>query len=90
MTGVQTCALPIYLLWREGRLGFERTTLAEAAQEFERYNAMPITFAESSIGEKRVTGLFSATDPIGFAKAIALSMDLKAEVRADSIILSQS
>jgi transmembrane sensor len=75
------------LLWREGRLSFESETLANAVVEFNRYNRTAIVLASEDIGKRHVTGLFSATDPQGFAEAIALSMDLKARSIEKQIVI---
>jgi transmembrane sensor len=77
------------LLWREGRLSFESETLANAVAEFNRYNRTVIILADKDIGEKHVTGLFSATDPQGFAQAIALSMDLGARSKDNRIVIDR-
>lgn len=76
------------LLWREGRLSFESETLANAVAEFNRYNDADIILADEGIGERRVTGLFSATDPHGFAQAIALSMDLTTRTDGRQIVIA--
>jgi transmembrane sensor len=75
------------LLWREGRLSFESETLANAIAEFNRYNRTAIILADQDIGSRHVTGLFSATDPQGFAKAIALSMDLSTRSDEKQIVI---
>lgn len=76
------------LLWREGRLSFERSTLVSAAAEFNRYNSVRITFTDPAIGRRRVTGLFAASDPRGFADAVALTMGLGVKTIGRTIILS--
>ncbi|SEJ16427.1 FecR family protein [Sphingobium sp. AP50] len=75
------------LLWREGRLSFESETLANAVAEFNRYNRTAIILADQDIGKRHVTGLFSATDPQGFAQAIALSMDLNTRSNGNQILI---
>lgn len=75
------------LAWREGRLAFEGETLAEAADQFARYSDTRIVIADRTLAAERITGLFQANDPIGFAQAIASSFDLRAEIGAGEVRL---
>jgi len=59
--------------------------LRDAAREFARYNSIRIVIEDPEVAGRTVTGLFSANNPIGFAQAVASSMDLKAEVASDSV-----
>jgi len=67
------------LAWREGRIAFDNETLKDARDEFSRYSDIQIIIAPSLEG-KTITGLFVSTDPVGFARAAALSLDLRSEV----------
>lgn len=75
------------LAWREGRIAFQGETLAEAAMQFQRYSDIRIVFADPAIADERITGLFQANDPVGFARAVATSFDLKADVGENQIRL---
>jgi transmembrane sensor len=74
------------LMWREGLLSFEGETLAEALDEFSRYSRQKVVL-QGAVARERVSGLFSATDPAGFAKAIAIGLKLKLKKENDTIIL---
>ncbi len=78
------------LFWREGKIGFSDATLAAAAAEFARYNDGEIVIPDPEVAQQRVTGLFVATDPKGFAEAVATSFGLQARVDGDRIILTPS
>jgi transmembrane sensor len=67
------------LAWREGRIAFDNQTLKDAQEEFARYSDIRIVI-DPSLENRTVTGLFVTTDPVGFARAAALSLDLRAEV----------
>ena len=67
------------LAWREGLIAFEGESLAEAAQEFARYSDTRIVIDDPAVARSTITGLFAANDPVGFAQAAALSLDLKAD-----------
>lgn len=75
------------LAWREGMLSFEDATLASAADEFARYSDRRISFADPLLGNETITGLYSANNPRGFARAAALSLGLEVQETADGIQL---
>jgi transmembrane sensor len=76
------------LVWREGMIAFEASTLREAAKEFARYSDKRIVIDDVNVANETVTGLYSAYDPVGFAKAVASSFGLHVEIRADEVRLS--
>jgi transmembrane sensor len=63
------------LAWREGMVAFDGVTVAQAVAELERYNDTRIVVDDPALGRETITGLFSASDPRGFAKAIASSFN---------------
>jgi len=67
-------------------IDLEGLTLAAAAAEFARYGGAPIRVPQQLVAARKVTGLFSASDPAGFARAAALSLGL--EVRSDGNTIS--
>ena len=75
------------LAWREGMLAFQGDTLATAAQRFRRYSEVRIVIDDPALARRRVVGLYSANDPAGFARSVALSLGLVAERRGDAIHL---
>jgi transmembrane sensor len=76
------------LTWREGLLSFDGVSLYEASAEFARYSDTRIIIDDPVIGRKTITGLFSANDPKGFAKAAATSLGLTAQAQGDQVHLS--
>lgn len=76
------------LFWREGKIGFSDATLASAAAEFARYNEVPIVIADPRIASEKITGLFVATDPRGFARAVATSLDLQVRLEPNAIVIA--
>jgi transmembrane sensor len=69
------------LSWQRGLLSFEDVTLAEALREFSRYSDTRVLIDEPAISQLRVVGLYSASDPVGFAKTAAISLGLRFEMR---------
>ena len=88
-TEVDSAAVSREIAWRIGRIAFEGETLNRAASEFARYSQIRIIIDDPQIGAKTITGLFVSNDPIGFAKAAALSLDLRADVGENVIRLSR-
>ena len=68
------------LAWQRGRLSFDDVTLDYALQEFARYSAVRVVIDDPSIASLKVVGLFSASDPVGFARTVAVSLGLRLEM----------
>ncbi len=77
------------LSWSKGLLDFDGATLTEAAATFARYSDQRIIIDDPEIARRSVTGLFSSTNPVGFAEAVALSMNLRTRSEAGAIHLSR-
>jgi transmembrane sensor len=76
------------LAWREGRIAFDNETLANAAREFERYSDVQIRVSPD-LENQTVTGLFVSNDPVGFARAAAISLNLHVEVANREVRISR-
>lgn len=68
------------LIWREGRIVFDRESLATAAAEFVRYSDTRIVIDDPSLRNEEITGSFQATDPVGFARAAAEALRVRVKV----------
>ncbi len=77
------------LSWRKGVLDFDGETLAQVAATFARYSDERIVIDDPDLARRSVTGLFSSTNPAGFAQAIAVSMNLKTRTEPGVIRLSR-
>lgn len=69
------------LAWQRGQLSFEDVTLDYALQEFSRYGAVRVVIDDPSIANLKVVGLYSSSDPVGFARAVSVSLGLRLEMR---------
>ena len=58
------------LAWTQGRIWFDRVTLAEAVAEFNRYNRRQLVIDDPSIAELHIGGAFEATDLDSFVAAL--------------------
>jgi transmembrane sensor len=70
-------------------LSFDDTPLSEAAEAFARYSDRKIRLADMAVGAETVTGLYAANDPEGFARAVALGLDLHVQSAPGGIIVSR-
>lgn len=77
------------LAWREGRIAFDNATLANAAREFARYSDVQIR-VPPDLENQTVTGLFVYNDPVGFARAAAISLNLHVDVTGREVVLARS
>jgi transmembrane sensor len=76
------------LAWQQGMISLDGRTLREAAAEFARYSPKKIIIDDPDLARRTVTGLFSANNPVGFARAVANSMGLTVSIEADTILLA--
>ncbi|MDG2520718.1 FecR domain-containing protein [Caulobacter segnis] len=83
---VAPAVLQANLAWRTGAIVLDGVTLAEAAAEFNRYNARAITVGEAA-RELRVVGVFRAREPEAFARAAAASLAVGVQVHSDAIYI---
>lgn len=75
------------LAWREGKIAFEGERLDQAAAAFARYSNNRIEIADPALAREPVTGLFAASDPAGFSRAIATIFGARVERRGNVILL---
>lgn len=73
------------LAWRDGRIAFEGETLGQAAAEFARYSDIRIVIEDPSLAKEEIAGLYQADDPVGFAQAVALSLNAHAAVNSGEV-----
>jgi transmembrane sensor len=76
------------LAWRDGMLSFGGELLGDAVRAFDRYGATRIVVADPELARQRITGLFKADDPKGFATAIAASFDGVVTSQGETIRIS--
>lgn len=68
--------------WTERRLIFEDTPLSSVAAEFARYSSHAIRIDDAQIAERKINGVFDATDPASLVEF--LRADETLEIRDDS------
>lgn len=65
------------LLWREGRINFERTPLSQALAEFERYGATGLVIKDPAVGALRINGSFNLRQLDAFGKTLPLVLPVR-------------
>jgi len=77
------------LSWREGRLVLDQLTLAQAADEFNRYNRRKLVIADPSVAQMSIGGSFSPSNIDGFARLLEQGFGLHATATPDQITISR-
>jgi len=78
------------LAWRTGWIDLAGETLAEAAEELNRYNTRKLYIDGDALGQERLYGTFRLDDPEGFAASAALSLDADVTSDAENIRLRRA
>jgi transmembrane sensor len=71
------------LTWRDGRLVFHGTSLAEVAADFNRYNSQQLLISDPSVAAIRISGTFKAANVEAFVRLLKDAYGLKVELTAD-------
>lgn len=79
------------LAWREHQLEFKDSSLAEVAQEFNRYNTQQLVIADAETATVAIGGRFSPNNIDGFIRLLESSFGIVAERRnAQTLVLHKS
>jgi transmembrane sensor len=76
------------LSWRQGYLFFDKTTLGDAAAEFNRYNRRKILIEDPSIAAVRISGYFRPTNSTGFAHLVSVEFPITLTEDPDRIVIA--
>jgi transmembrane sensor len=71
------------LTWREGRLVFDGSSLAQVADDFNRYNRQQLLISDPSVAAIRISGTFRASNVEAFVRLLKEAYGLKVESTAD-------
>lgn len=76
------------IAWRQRRLVFREQTLANIAEEFNRYNQLPQIVVEgASVRSRRYGGTFDADDPDSLVQFLTRNGDLHVERSTERIVI---
>jgi transmembrane sensor len=74
--------------WRRGVLVFDTTTLADAAEEFNRYNREKIVVTDPAAAQLTIGGTFPALDVSSFTDVAQDVLGLRVEKHGNDIVIS--
>jgi transmembrane sensor len=77
------------LSWRRGVLVFDKTPLADAAEEFNRYNRLKLVIADPAIASITVDGTFPANNVEAFTDVAQHILALHVVRHGDNIVISR-
>lgn len=78
------------LAWQQGRIEFDRSTLADALEEVNRYSAVPIRLGSPELGAMQVSGSFSTHETAVFLRSLEQGFGLRVQRSGDAWILSSA
>ena len=78
------------LAWREGKIILSDEPLAEAVDEFNRYNRQQIVIVDERIRSARLVGGFEAGEPERFARIVHVVLKVPVRIQAERIEIGAS
>ena len=78
------------LTWREGYLTFHETTLAEAAEEFNRYNPHKIMIYDPEVAALRISGTFRPASYDAFVRLLEEGFSIHSKTTDESTVLTRN
>ena len=73
--------------WRRGVLVFDKTPLADAAREFNRYNSEKLIIADPAVASITIDGTFPASNSQAFARVVHNALGLRIEKHGDEDVI---
>lgn len=73
--------------WQSGRLVFDNQALVKAVVEMNRYSRRPIVIADTRLAAYRISGVYSAGDPVAFARSVSVLLPAQVEFTPTRIVL---
>lgn len=77
------------LAWRRGALIFFHTSLAEAAEEINRYNKQKVVIADTDAARLQINGTFPANDVRLFGRVAHVVLGVKVDNRNGEVVISR-
>jgi len=75
--------------WRRGVITFSHTTLAEVADEFNRYNRLKLVVADPETARLTMGGTFPANNVELFGRMVTAMLGLHVSRRGDEVVISR-
>lgn len=77
------------MAWRAGEIVFLDTSVAEAAEDFNRHLTRKITIGNADLAREKIGGRFALARPDQFLKAVSLSLDARVLTTSDGFELTR-
>lgn len=77
------------LAWRSGMLVFEHATLAEVANQYNRYNREKLTIADAATAQLTISGTLPATDIGAFTRMATKLFNLRVDQHEGEVVVSR-
>jgi transmembrane sensor len=87
VAAVTPAEIATVLAWRERRIEFTRTPLAEAVRLFNSQNRTRLVVADPVTGRFEISGIFWADDPESFVRLLVSAFDMRSELLGDEVTL---
>ena len=87
LTSISGAEVSAVLAWRNRRMEFTRTPLAEAIKVFNRQNRTQISIADPAVERLPISGILWTDDPDGFVRLLERGFDVHATRAGESILL---
>ena len=78
------------LTWRSGYLTFHDTSLAEAVDEFNRYNAHRIVISDPTVAAIRISGTFRPTNYEAFVRLLESGYSIRSRTEGEETTLAMN
>lgn len=75
------------LAWRTGLIILDGDTLAQAAAEFNRYNARRIVIEDKALAAQTYVGRFRTNEPEAFVQSVALTLGARTQVSDEEFLI---
>ncbi|MFJ5445935.1 FecR family protein [Methylobacillus methanolivorans] len=75
------------LAWRDGKLVFEQTTLAQAIADIQRYRREPIRLQSAALGRLKFSGVFSIDNTDALLQLLPAILPIKVNPQSDGSLL---
>ena len=79
-----------HLAWRAGMIVFEGATLMKAVLEMNRYSRRQLVVVDPELSERRIVGVFRASDTDAFVSQLQSSWGVQADVNGNIVLLRSS
>jgi transmembrane sensor len=89
LTEKATQDLTNQLGWRRGMLVFDRTALADVANEYNRYNRKKIVIADAATARFTISGTLPTNDIGAFARVARKFFNLRVEQLGNEVVVSR-